>query len=100
MPTIRLRPRALDAGEARVSMARAATALYLAGATMVLADLLLPPTPAALFPERAHRLLFGTDFPNIPYAYVRQLRALAGLDFGAPWLRAVCHHNAARLLNL
>jgi len=26
------------------------------------------------------------------------LEALAGLDLGAPWLRAVCHDNAVRLL--
>ena len=63
------------------------------------------PTP---FPRRAaprladlsDRILLGTDFPNIPYPYLHQLEALAGLDLGDDWLRAVCHDNAARLLDL
>jgi predicted TIM-barrel fold metal-dependent hydrolase len=46
------------------------------------------------------RILLGTDFPNIPYPYLHQLEALAGLGLGIPWLRGVCHDNAARLLSL
>jgi uncharacterized protein len=46
------------------------------------------------------RILLGTDFPNIPYAYLHQLQALDHLGLGAPWLRAVCHDNAARMLGL
>jgi uncharacterized protein len=59
--------------------------------------------PAGLVPRLADlgdRILLGTDFPNIPYAYLHQLDALARLDLGTPWLRAVCHDNAARLLGL
>jgi predicted TIM-barrel fold metal-dependent hydrolase len=48
----------------------------------------------------ADRILLGSDFPNIPYRYLDQLDALARLDLGTPWLRAVCHDNAARLLGL
>jgi predicted TIM-barrel fold metal-dependent hydrolase len=61
----------------------------------------LAPFPAALLPRLAHagdRILLGSDFPNIPYPYLHQLAALARLDLGAPWLRAVCHDNAVRLL--
>ena len=61
----------------------------------------LAPFPAALLPRlaaRADRILLGSDFPNIPYPYLHQLEALARLDLGAPWLRAVCHDNAVRLL--
>ncbi|MFF4773721.1 amidohydrolase family protein [Microtetraspora fusca] len=43
------------------------------------------------------RILFGSDFPNIPYPYAEALEALARLDLGDGWLRAVCHDNAARL---
>ncbi|WP_245647237.1 amidohydrolase family protein [Microtetraspora niveoalba] len=43
------------------------------------------------------RILFGSDFPNIPYPYAHALDALARLDLGDDWLRAVCHDNAARL---
>ena len=63
----------------------------------------LMPFPAALRPrlaEAADRILLGTDFPNLPYPYLNQLLALARLDLGPAWLRAVCHDNAARLLGL
>ncbi|MDK1474947.1 amidohydrolase family protein [Streptomyces sp. 549] len=46
------------------------------------------------------RVLFGSDFPNIPYGYLHALEALTRLDQDDDWLRAVCHHNAARLLPL
>jgi predicted TIM-barrel fold metal-dependent hydrolase len=61
------------------------------------------PFPAALLPRlaaAADRILLGTDFPNIPYPYVHQLEALAGLGLGPDWLRAVCYQNAAALLGL
>ncbi|MEY9964097.1 putative TIM-barrel fold metal-dependent hydrolase [Streptacidiphilus sp. MAP12-16] len=44
------------------------------------------------------RILLGSDFPNIPYNYAHALEALARLDLGDDWLRAVCHDNAERLL--
>jgi hypothetical protein len=43
------------------------------------------------------RVLLGTDFPNIPYPYPDALEALEKAGLGTPWLRAVCHENAARL---
>jgi uncharacterized protein len=46
------------------------------------------------------RVLFGSDFPNIPYPYLHQLHALERLGLGRDWLRAVCHDNAARLFGL
>jgi uncharacterized protein len=46
----------------------------------------------------AGKVVLGTDFPNIPYPYVEQLDALARLDFGDDWLRAVCWHNGAALI--
>jgi hypothetical protein len=61
------------------------------------------PFPAALLPRlaaAADRILLGTDFPNIPYPYLHQLEALAGLGLGPDWLRAVCYQNAAALLGL
>ena len=50
--------------------------------------------------ERPDKVVFGTDFPNIPHAYAHQLEALVRLDFGDDWLRAVCHDNGARLLSV
>jgi predicted TIM-barrel fold metal-dependent hydrolase len=61
------------------------------------------PWPADLTPRLADlgdRVLLGTDFPNIPYAYAHQLEALARMDLGDDWLRAVCHGNAARLFGV
>ena len=40
----------------------------------------------------------GSDFPNLPYPYAHQLEALERLDLGEEWLRAVCWHNAVRLI--
>ena len=50
--------------------------------------------------DLGERIVLGTDFPNIPYPYAHQLRALEGLGLGDDWLRAVCHDNGARLLLL
>lgn len=61
------------------------------------------PFPAA---ERARlrdlgdRIVWGSDFPNIPYPYLDGLDAVIGLDLGDDWLRAVLHDNGARLLRL
>jgi hypothetical protein len=73
--------------------------------TMAFTDFMerLAPFPEALRPRLAglgDRILLGSDFPNIPYPYLDQLRALGRLDLGADWLRAVCHHNAVGLFGL
>lgn len=46
------------------------------------------------------RILFGTDFPNIPYPYLEALDAVLALGLGMEWERKVLHANAARLLAL
>lgn len=46
------------------------------------------------------RVLFGTDFPNIPYPYLEAVDSIIGLDLGDAWTRGVLHDNAARLLRL
>ena len=76
--------------------------------TMTFTDFFTQLRPGRAFPpgelprlaDLGDRILLGTDFPNIPYPYLHQLEALAGLGLGRPWLRAVCHDNAARLLSL
>jgi hypothetical protein len=60
------------------------------------------PFPAASLPllrdlGLAGKVLFGSDFPNIPYPYAAQVAGLARLDLGPEWLRAVCWHNAIAL---
>ncbi len=61
------------------------------------------PYPPGLLPRLVglgDRVLFGSDFPNIPYPYLHQLTSLARLELGDDWLRAVCHDNAVRLFAL
>lgn len=57
--------------------------------------------PRDLLPRLAdlgERILLGSDFPNIPYAYAHQLEALERLGLGEDWLRRVCWGNAAALI--
>lgn len=44
------------------------------------------------------RVVFGSDFPNIPYPYAVQLSSLVALDLGDEWLRAVVWDNGMRLM--
>ena len=46
------------------------------------------------------RVLFGTDFPNIPYPYLEAVDAVLGMGLGVEWERKVLHDNAARLFGL
>ena len=46
------------------------------------------------------KILFGSDFPNIPYSYADALRVLTDLDVGDDWLRKVLYENAAALFGL
>lgn len=58
------------------------------------------PYPPELRPrlvDLQDKVLLGSDFPTIPYAYAHQLEGLARLDLGDDWLRAVCWENGARL---
>ena len=59
--------------------------------------------PAHLLPvlaEHRERVVFGSDFPNIPHPYAHQIEALVRLGLGDDWLRAVCYDNPARLLGV
>lgn len=65
----------------------------------------LPPDWSARLVDVADRVVFGTDFPNIPYAYAEQVAAIAGWAaaddrLGAPFLRSVLHDAPARLLGV
>jgi predicted TIM-barrel fold metal-dependent hydrolase len=63
----------------------------------------LPADWPARLVDVADRIALGTDFPNIPYDYATQLRAIAGWAadddrLGIGFLRAVLHDTPARLL--
>ena len=47
-------------------------------------------------------MLFGSDFPTIPYPYLEQLDGLVRVSerhpgLGEDWLRRVCWHNGVEL---
>ena len=62
------------------------------------------PMPAgvrARLPDLGERILFGSDFPNIPYDYAMAMTAITDLDgIDDDWLRNVFHHNATHLFGL
>ncbi|WP_038044559.1 MULTISPECIES: amidohydrolase family protein [Thermocrispum] len=64
----------------------------------------LPADWAARLADVPHRVALGTDFPNIPYPYATQLRAIAQWAdaderLGEPFLRAVLYETPKALLN-
>ena len=63
------------------------------------------PIPVDYYPRLAglrDKIVLGADFPNIPYPYADQIRAIDGMALRAgldePWLRAVLWENGNRLL--
>jgi predicted TIM-barrel fold metal-dependent hydrolase len=61
------------------------------------------PYPRDLVPRLSDlqsKVLLGSDFPTIPYPYAHQLEALARLDLGDDWLRAVCWENGVEVFGL
>ncbi|MDT7554358.1 MAG: uncharacterized protein QOI16_2894 [Pseudonocardiales bacterium] len=69
-------------------------------------SLRMAPLPAdwpARLVDVADRVVLGTDFPNIPYAYAEQVKAIVGWAaaderLGPSFLRSVLHDAPARLL--
>lgn len=59
-----------------------------------------PETSKPRLLDLGDRILFGSDFPNIPHPFLTQVDAVLGLDLGAEWSRKVLRDNAARLFNL
>jgi predicted TIM-barrel fold metal-dependent hydrolase len=73
--------------------------------TMVFTDFFgeMSAFPSSLLPrlvDLREKVLLGSDFPTIPYPYLHQLEALARLDLGDEWLRAVCWDNGVRLFGM
>jgi uncharacterized protein len=75
--------------------------------TMIFTDFFdaIAPFPASALPlvrelGLAGKILLGSDFPNIPYPYARQLAGLVRLGFGEAWLCAVCWENPVALFGI
>jgi uncharacterized protein len=63
----------------------------------------VPPALLSRLADLREKVLFGSDFPTLPFAYGDQLGWLQELRHTEPrlddaWLRDVCWHNAVRLL--
>ena len=68
--------------------------------TMVLCDYLPGIVVPPLDSFRMDRIMFGTDFPNIPYAWDRELKVLADSGLSDNFLEAVLYKNAAGLFSI
>jgi len=49
---------------------------------------------------RQDRVMYGTDFPNLPYAWDREIRKVAAMDLSAERLRRLLGDNAAELYGI
>lgn len=64
------------------------------------ADVPFPPDAYGRLRDMGSKILFGSDYPNIPYGYLHALDAVVRLDLGDDWLRGVLHDNAAALFGV
>jgi len=60
----------------------------------------VPREVLARYADAGHRIVLGSDFPNIPYSYAHQIQSLIDWGFGDDWLRRVLWTNGAELLGL
>ena len=65
--------------------------------TMVIGGYFPVELPYDFLARHADRLLYGTDFPNIPYAWDRELKALLAAPLDAAQRDAILWGNAERL---
>jgi predicted TIM-barrel fold metal-dependent hydrolase len=63
--------------------------------TMMLAGYFPGITPPDLRTMREDRIMYGSDFPNLPYAWDRELRWLQQANLPEPLLAGVLGENAA-----
>ena len=68
--------------------------------TMVITDYFPMQEKIDLRYYRADRIMYGSDFPNIPYAWDRELKALKTADLDFSILQKLTNQNAADFFNL
>lgn len=100
-PTLKLVVPHLGADEflAYARLSRAHENLWL-DTTMMLADYFPVGVPHECLVARPDRLLYGTDFPSIPYAWDRELKRIAALHLDARALSMLLHENACALYGI
>lgn len=72
--------------------------LYL-DTTMAIGGFFPNPVQREWFLENPDRILFGTDFPNIPYAWDREKKALEAMTLGPDLEGKILFENAQRILH-
>ncbi|MCO4746381.1 MAG: amidohydrolase [Proteobacteria bacterium] len=65
--------------------------------TMVMAEYLPTLPPRKLLVDRPERLIYGTDFPNLPYAWDREVRKLVDFALGDEVLAQILSGTAREL---
>lgn len=65
--------------------------------TMVASNYFSIDLPRRIFEVRPDRILYGTDFPNLPYAWDRELKTLVGMKFRDDVEAGFLGQNALRL---
>jgi hypothetical protein len=85
--------------DAFVAMLNEYPNLYL-DSTMAIAGYFPNPIHREWFEEHPDRILFGTDFPNIPYEWKREKEALLAMQLGESIEEKILFGNAAKLLDL
>lgn len=68
--------------------------------TMSMADYFPIALPRRALDVRPERILYGTDFPQLPYAWDRELRQLLGLKLGDEVEAGLLGQNALRLFGV
>lgn len=68
--------------------------------TMMLADYFPVTPPHALLHARPERIMYGTDFPNLPYAWDREIKRLSAHGFTERDLPALLGQNALKFFSI
>jgi predicted TIM-barrel fold metal-dependent hydrolase len=67
---------------------------------VALTDYLPLNNPVPLASMRRDRIMYGSDFPNIPYAWDRELKWLCRADLDRDFLERILWKNAAGFFNI
>ncbi len=89
----------IDELDAYRQMIEACDTLWL-DTTMVLADYFPLAEPIDLRRYRPDRIFYGSDFPNIPYAWDRELKKLEAAGIGEEALERILSRNAIEFFGL
>ncbi|UKA68553.1 amidohydrolase [Arthrobacter sp. FW306-05-C] len=60
----------------------------------------IPPGYVDILAGLSHKVVFGTDFPSIPYSYSHQIQVLESWGLGSRWMKNALWHTPRALLRL